>query len=108
MRLQVVESGTGHGQGHGHAGTELTPDSRIWSPSLPHRQSFHLRLTVARFVRFCALREWYRRRKMVCWLLSGDTMTIPASHRPAREWFLLVLALLIVGGIVTPLWQFFG
>jgi biopolymer transport protein ExbB/TolQ len=35
-------------------------------------------------------------------------MTIPASHRPAREWFLLVLALLIVGGVVTPLWQFFG
>ena len=24
-------------------------------------------------------------------------MTIPASHRPAREWFLLVLALLLVG-----------
>jgi biopolymer transport protein ExbB/TolQ len=35
-------------------------------------------------------------------------MTIPASHRPAREWLLLILALLIVGGIVAPLWQFFG
>ena len=27
-------------------------------------------------------------------------MTIPASHRPAREWLLLVLALLLVGGVV--------
>ena len=35
-------------------------------------------------------------------------MTIPASHRPAREWFLLVLALLLVAGVVAPLWQFFG
>jgi biopolymer transport protein ExbB/TolQ len=35
-------------------------------------------------------------------------MSIPASHRPAREWLLLILALLIVGGIVAPLWQFFG
>ena len=26
-------------------------------------------------------------------------MTIPASHRPAREWLLLILALLIVGGV---------
>ncbi len=35
-------------------------------------------------------------------------MSIPASHRPAREWLLLVLALLLVGGIVAPLWQAFG
>jgi biopolymer transport protein ExbB/TolQ len=35
-------------------------------------------------------------------------MTIPASHRPAREWFLLVLALVLVGGVVFPLWQVFG
>ena len=35
-------------------------------------------------------------------------MTIPASHRPAREWLLLILALLIVGGVVAPLWQFLG
>src|SRR6478735_1793850 len=35
-------------------------------------------------------------------------MTIPASHRPAREWLLLLLALAIVAGIVTPLWQFLG
>jgi hypothetical protein len=35
-------------------------------------------------------------------------MTIPASHRPAREWLLLVLALLLVGGVVFPLWQVFG
>ena len=35
-------------------------------------------------------------------------MTIPASHRPAREWLLLLLALLIVGGVVAPLWQFLG
>jgi biopolymer transport protein ExbB/TolQ len=35
-------------------------------------------------------------------------MTIPASHRPAREWLLLALALLLVGGVVAPLWQYFG
>lgn len=35
-------------------------------------------------------------------------MTIPASRRPAREWLLLMLALLLVGGAVLPLWQFFG
>ena len=35
-------------------------------------------------------------------------MTIPASHRPAREWLLLIIALLVVGGIVTPLWQILG
>lgn len=32
-------------------------------------------------------------------------MSIPASHRPAREWLLLILALLIVGGISVPVWQ---
>ncbi|MGL6096973.1 MAG: MotA/TolQ/ExbB proton channel family protein [Fimbriiglobus sp.] len=31
-------------------------------------------------------------------------MSIPTSHRPAREWLLLVFALLIVGGIVVPVW----
>lgn len=35
-------------------------------------------------------------------------MSIPASHRPAREWVLLVLALLIVGGVTVPLWQLTG
>jgi biopolymer transport protein ExbB/TolQ len=35
-------------------------------------------------------------------------MSIPASHRPAREWLLLILALLLVGGAVAPLWQVFG
>lgn len=35
-------------------------------------------------------------------------MTIPASHRPAREWFLLVVALLIVGGIAAPFWELFA
>ena len=35
-------------------------------------------------------------------------MSIPASHRPAREWLLLVLAVLIVGGATVPLWQFGG
>ena len=35
-------------------------------------------------------------------------MSIPSSHRPAREWFLLILALLIVGGTTIPLWQSSG
>lgn len=35
-------------------------------------------------------------------------MTIPASSRPAREWLLLIIALLVVGGIVAPLWQYLG
>jgi len=35
-------------------------------------------------------------------------MTIPASHRQAREWLLLVLALLLVGGTVAPLWHLAG
>ena len=35
-------------------------------------------------------------------------MSIPASHRPAREWLLLIVALLVVGGIAVPLWQLGG
>jgi hypothetical protein len=35
-------------------------------------------------------------------------MSIPASHRPAREWLLLVLAVAVVGGITIPLWQLAG
>lgn len=35
-------------------------------------------------------------------------MATPSSHRPSREWTLLVLALLIVGGITVPLWQLTG
>jgi biopolymer transport protein ExbB/TolQ len=35
-------------------------------------------------------------------------MTIPASHRPSRDWFLLVVALLIVGGIASPFWEMFA
>jgi hypothetical protein len=35
-------------------------------------------------------------------------MSIPASRRPAHEWLLLVLALLIVGGITVPLWKLAG
>lgn len=35
-------------------------------------------------------------------------MSIPASHRPAREWLMLVLALAIVFGITVPLWQLSG
>lgn len=35
-------------------------------------------------------------------------MSIPASHRPAREWLLLVLSVLLVGGAVVPLWHFSG
>lgn len=35
-------------------------------------------------------------------------MAIPSSHRPSREWVLLILALLIVGGITVPLWQITG
>jgi hypothetical protein len=30
-------------------------------------------------------------------------MSIPASQRPAREWLLLILALLVVGGVTVPL-----
>lgn len=35
-------------------------------------------------------------------------MSIPTSHRPAREWLLLVLALVIVAGAIAPLWQITG
>ena len=35
-------------------------------------------------------------------------MTVQPSHRPAREWVLLVVALVIVTGIVAPVWQNFG
>ena len=35
-------------------------------------------------------------------------MSIPASHRPAREWLLLIIALVLVLGAVAPMWQFFG
>src|SRR5262245_44824439 len=40
--------------------------------------------------------------------LEGWSMSIPSSHRPAREWFLLILALLLVGGIAIPAWQAVG
>jgi hypothetical protein len=35
-------------------------------------------------------------------------MSIPASHRPVREWLLLLIALVLVGAAVAPLWQLFG
>lgn len=35
-------------------------------------------------------------------------MSLPTSHRPAREWLMLLLALGLVGGVVAPLWQLFG
>lgn len=35
-------------------------------------------------------------------------MTIPASRRPSREWFLLLIALVGVAAVVLPLWQFLG
>jgi biopolymer transport protein ExbB/TolQ len=35
-------------------------------------------------------------------------MSIPASHRPVREWLLLVIALVLVGGAIAPLWQLMG
>ncbi len=35
-------------------------------------------------------------------------MSIPTSHRPAREWLLLVLALVLVAGVIAPLWQLTG
>ncbi|HUR52708.1 MAG TPA: MotA/TolQ/ExbB proton channel family protein [Gemmataceae bacterium] len=35
-------------------------------------------------------------------------MSIPTSHRPAREWLLLLLALAVVGGITVPLWRMTG
>ncbi len=35
-------------------------------------------------------------------------MSIPASHRPAREWLLLLLAIVVVGGATVPLWRLTG
>ena len=35
-------------------------------------------------------------------------MSVPSPHRPAREWVLLVLAFLICGAIIVPLWQLSG
>lgn len=35
-------------------------------------------------------------------------MTTPASHRPAREWLLLILALVLVGAAVVPVWHLAG
>jgi biopolymer transport protein ExbB/TolQ len=32
-------------------------------------------------------------------------MSIPASHKPAREWLWLLLALAVVAGIVAPFWE---
>jgi hypothetical protein len=35
-------------------------------------------------------------------------MSVPSPHRPAREWVLLVVALLICGIVIAPLWQITG
>ncbi len=35
-------------------------------------------------------------------------MSLRSSQKPTREWLLLVVALVIVGAIVVPLWQFSG
>jgi biopolymer transport protein ExbB/TolQ len=35
-------------------------------------------------------------------------MSVPSPHRPAREWVLLVVALVIAGAVVAPLWQVAG
>ncbi len=35
-------------------------------------------------------------------------MSVPSPHRPAREWVLLVVALLAAGGIAVPLWKLTG
>ena len=32
-------------------------------------------------------------------------MTIPASHRPAREWLWLVVALVVVAAVAAPFWD---
>jgi len=32
-------------------------------------------------------------------------MSIPASHKPAREWLWLLLALAVVAGVVAPFWE---
>src|SRR5262245_37816227 len=39
---------------------------------------------------------------------KGPRMAVPQSSRPTREWFLLIVALLGVGAVVVPLWQFTG
>jgi hypothetical protein len=39
---------------------------------------------------------------------EGNRMAVESPHRPAREWLLLVVALLVVGGIVAPLWKLTG
>jgi biopolymer transport protein ExbB/TolQ len=35
-------------------------------------------------------------------------MSVRSTHRPAREWLLLVVAALFVAGAVGPLWQMYG
>ena len=35
-------------------------------------------------------------------------MSVPSARRPAREWALLVVALLVVVGVVAPLWKLTG
>lgn len=35
-------------------------------------------------------------------------MSVRSSSRPAREWLLLVVALVVVGAVVVPLWQLSG
>ncbi len=35
-------------------------------------------------------------------------MTIPASHKPAREWLWLVVALVVVAGAAAPFWEAFA
>jgi biopolymer transport protein ExbB/TolQ len=35
-------------------------------------------------------------------------MSVPTSHRPAREWLLLLIALAAVAALVLPLWQVMG
>ena len=35
-------------------------------------------------------------------------MAVPQSSRPTREWVLFVVALVVVGAVVVPLWQFAG
>ena len=35
-------------------------------------------------------------------------MSVQSTHRPAREWFLLIVALGIVVAIIAPLWQLAG
>lgn len=35
-------------------------------------------------------------------------MTHRASHRPAREWLMFIVAIIVVGGIIIPAWQLTG